>query len=482
MICISDAAIGDGFLKKSLLSDKLLEGILLFPLEGSEGLGNEARNADGYAKSLGALRLRHSIVLINNMLCKGSNAHDILIGLGRKAVHEVKLNVALATTEGDANGTHQVLLGNILIDNVTKTLCACLGCEGNTTGSYRRNLLHQLLGEAVDTKRRKREANVSVICPFKKTVGKLGKPRIIADRERNKRNLVIAGVVIEALCLFAESFNRLFSDRSIHHACLTEAATTDASAVNLKNDSVMYGLDIRHNELLGIGCLIKILNNTLLDLGGNVIVERSVFLNSAVLVIGNVIERGNVNAINMARLAKEGGFCIAAISLHLIIKVADLKKNLLTLTNIDKVKEVSHWLGVINARAAADDDGTVICPILRPDGEAGKLQHCKSSCIAHLVLEREGNKVELGERIATLNSGKRNVIFLHLLLHISPGSVHTLAPDVFVLIKNVIEDSYTKIGHANLVCIGETEGETAKAVLLFLHNAVKFTADVSAGL
>ena len=323
---------------------------------------------------------------------------------------------------------------------------------------------------------------MSVICPLKKAVGKLGKLGIIADRKRDKRDLVIAGVVIETLCLLAESFDRLFSDRSINHTCLAEATTTDATTVNLKNDSVMYGLDVRHNKLLGIRSLIKIFDNTLFDLGRNIVVKRSVFLNGAILVIGNVIKRGNVNTINIGCLAKEGRSCIAAIGLHLIIKVANLKKNFLALTNVDKVKEVSHGLGVINARTTADDDGTVLCPILRPDGEAGKLQHCKSSCIAHLVLEREGNEVELGECIATFNSGKRNVILLHLLLHIRPGSVHTLAPDVFVLVKNVIENSYTKIGHTNLVCIGETEGKTAKAVLFLLNNAIKFTADVSAGL
>ena len=88
----------------------------------------------------------------------------------------------------------------------------------------------------------------------------------------------------------AKSLGSFLTDWSIYHTCLTEATASDASAVGFKNDTVVNGFDIRHNELLGIGNLIKILDDSLLDLGGGVLVLRLVLLDGAVLVIGYLVE------------------------------------------------------------------------------------------------------------------------------------------------------------------------------------------------
>ena len=55
------------------------------------------------------------------------DAADIVIGLGRQTVHKVKLYVALSATEGNTNRAHKILLANVLVNNVTKSLSSRLG-------------------------------------------------------------------------------------------------------------------------------------------------------------------------------------------------------------------------------------------------------------------------------------------------------------------------------------------------------------------
>ena len=214
---------------------------------------------------------------------------------------------------------------------------------------------------------------MSIICPFKKTVCKLADFGIIADGERDKRNFLITCAIVEALCLAAEGFGAFLADRSIYHTCLTEAATANTSAIGFKNNSVMYGFDIRHNQLLGIRNLIKVLDYALFNFSWSVLILWLILLDSSVLVIGNLIKRRYIHALNMRCGAKEALTGIGAVFFHFNIKVGDFKKHLLTLTDIDKVEEFCNGLGIIYAGAATDNDGTVLFPLARPDGYASKL-------------------------------------------------------------------------------------------------------------
>ena len=62
----------------------------------------------------------------------------------------------------------------------------------------------------------------------------------------------------------------------------------------------------------------------------------------------------------MRRLAEEGGLGIAAVLLHFNVELGDLREHLLALTDIDKVEEICHGLGVIDAGAACDEHGCVL--------------------------------------------------------------------------------------------------------------------------
>ena len=103
VVVVLDLAIGDASAEMLLLADKLIDSILRLPLEGSKGLGYEARNADGYARRAAAMT-RSSIELLDGRLRELRNSLDILVGLGGKSHHKVQLNCRITALKGGAAG------------------------------------------------------------------------------------------------------------------------------------------------------------------------------------------------------------------------------------------------------------------------------------------------------------------------------------------------------------------------------------------
>ena len=66
------------------------------------------------------------------------------------------------------------------------------------------------------------------------------------------------------------------------------------------------------------------------------------------------------------------------------------------------------------------------------------------------------------------------------LLHVRPGSEAAFAPDAVHGVEYVIEDAGAQVGHADLVHVGEAEGEAKVRLVLHLH--VVFAADIPGGL
>ena len=159
---------------------------------------------------------------------------------------------------------------------------------------------------------------------------------------------------------------------------------------------------------------------------------------SAILVVCHLVKRGDINALDMRCFTEEAGAGVGSVVLHIVVEVAYFKQNLLTLTDVDKVKELCYGLGVICTGASTDNDGSVLISILCPKGDSGKADHLKCGGIAQLILKRKSDHIELCKLVATLDSGERNVILLHFFLHICPRSIYALAPYILILIDNVI--------------------------------------------
>ena len=166
MVGIALLAVGDLGLQELLLLGQHLHGILRLPLEGGEGLRDKAGNTDGDLRRSSLLALGILIILVHHTGGKGGNALDILIGLGRQAVHKIQLYVGLAPLKGHVHRAHEILLAHVFVDDVAQSLGTCLGGEGERRGTHRGNAVHQLLVEAIHAERRQRQADHVFIRPI----------------------------------------------------------------------------------------------------------------------------------------------------------------------------------------------------------------------------------------------------------------------------------------------------------------------------
>ena len=70
----------------------------------------------------------------------------------------------------------------------------------------------------------------------------------------------------------------------------------------------------------------------------------------------------------------------------------------------------------------------------------------------------------------------------HDLIKIRPRGVHTLTVYVLVLVKHVIKDLDSQMGHTDVIHVRETHGKPdVHSGRIFLHH-VHLTADVAGGL
>ena len=283
--------------------------------------------------------------------------------------------------------------------------------------------------------------------------------------------------------MFVEDVRRFFAHGAVDHTCLTEAATADTAAIDLKHDAVVNRFNVGHDHLFWEIDLVKILDDLLGNFFGDVVKYRCVGFDRAVVVVGDVIQRRNVHAgYGTSGFAQESRTRVAAGLLHLDIETDDRGEHILALTNVEQIEKVRDRLGVVGTRTAADDQGRVLAAILGTERNLGKLQHFEHVGVAHFVLERKGNEIKCGKRIAAFQRGQGQVMLFHFLLHIHPRGVGALAPNIGMLVECPIEQAHAEIGHADLVGVGEAEGKASLDVGFILDDLTVFSARISARL
>ena len=178
---------------------------------------------------------------------------------------------------------------------------------------------------------------------------------------------------------------------------------------------------------------------------------------------------------------QEGFSCVASLLLHADVEADDLGEHLLTLADVEKIKEIRNGLGVIGARATADYKGAILATVSGKEGNSRQIQHVENGGIAHFVLEGKAQEIKLTQRVTTLQRRERRTALQHLFLHIRPGSIGALAPDVLMGIQTMIEDAHAEIGHTDLIGIGESKGKARLDGGLVLDNLTEFSAGITSG-
>ena len=65
---------------------------------------------------------------------------------------------------------------------------------------------------------------------------------------------------------------------------------------------------------------------------------------------------------------------------------------------------------------------------------------------------------------------QRDMLLPHHLIEVRPRREQTLTPDILPLIKHIVKDLNTEMGHADLIQIGKTHTETDVHSVLIFHD------------
>ena len=190
------------------------------------------------------------------------------------------------------------------------------------------------------------------------------------------------------------------------------------------------------------------------------------------------VERRDVDALELRRLAQKFLFA-QTLPLGCAVAFDDLAGALLPFADGEKVDEIGQRLRVYRADAPGEDNALQPLAVFGQQRQSGKLEHVEHVRVAHLVAEREGDKVKIADGIVALQRPEGQPVRAHLRLHIAPGGEHPLAPDAGHLVHHAVEDAHADVRHADLIRIREAERHAHVDVLFPLYDLVVFSAHVA---
>ena len=243
----------------------------------------------------------------------------------------------------------------------------------------------------------------------------------------------------------------------------------------------MHRLAVRDDGLQRIGRVVEVADDPLRDLHRDIGVFRRKPLDRAVVLVRHGVERGDVEAGQFRRGVKKRLFGVVSRLFHIPVEMREFDQSVLPLPDREHVEKVRDRLGVIGAGAAADDDRVFLAAIAAVKRDAREVEHVQGGRVAHLVLQRHPDDIEIGQGVAALERGQGDAVGLHLLAHIGRRSEHPLAPDIGGGVQALVEDAHPEVAHPDRVDLGKNEGKADLDVRLVFFDFVEFPADVRRG-
>ena len=197
-----------------------------------------------------------------------------------------------------------------------------------------------------------------------------------------------------------------------------------------------------------------------------------------VLMIAHLVERGDVHAADL-RGPDEEIVLGPAFALRLPQQGQQLVVHLLPLAEDEEVDKRRHRLRVHRRGAARPHEGQQRLAVGRAQRKPRHVDHIEHGGVGHLIAHGEGQRVKGRERVAALERVERDPRLFHFLVHISPGGEGPLAPDEVKAVHGMVEDAHAEIGHADLIGVGETEGQPDIDLVLVLEDLPVFPAGIA---
>ena len=127
---------------------------------------------------------------------------------------------------------------------------------------------------------------------------------VVAGGKRGKRNLIIAAVMAQIISLTVDHIDTAFAIGAVNITRLAKTAPANTATKNLRHSAVMHYIDKRYHKVFGEISLIKIRHNALFDGRGSAVFWRD-RRHSAVLIVGDIIERGNIYPLDLCCLLQK---------------------------------------------------------------------------------------------------------------------------------------------------------------------------------
>ena len=197
----------------------------------------------------------------------------------------------------------------------------------------------------------------------------------------------------------------------------------------------------------------------------------------AILVVGDGIEGGHIKPRHLGR-SHQQILTGPPLPAGALIEPDELHGHILTLAQGEDVHKGRQRLRVVGTGAAGDDQGGVLVPVGGAQGQPGQIQHVEHVGVGHLIAQGEADDVEIRDGISALQTVEGKAFPAHLLLHVSPGGEHPLAPHPGQLIHQPVENPHPQIGHADLIGIGKAHGDPRIYLLGVLHHCVVLSTGI----
>ena len=305
------------FAQNLVLFLNLLKGILRLVLKRRKRLRHKGGDRDCYIDALPFGTSLCAVIQIDDALRKLDDTADVIWGFGGQAQHEIELDRGIAALKGQPAALHDVLFGNIFIDDVAHPLSSGLRREGESAFSHCFNAFQQFFRKVIDAEGGQRYIDVARLGIVEQLAEQRFDLGIVARTQRGERDLFIAGGLAEAFGFRTDGVRFFLTKRAVKKARLTETASADTAAQNLYDGTVVNGTDKRHDEVFRIEYFVEILYNALFDFLG-----RSVFWrdggNRTVCVIAYLIEAWHIHAAELRRFFEEGLLRVAGLPACLI--------------------------------------------------------------------------------------------------------------------------------------------------------------------
>ncbi len=287
-----------------------------------------------------------------------------------------------------------------------------------------------------------------------------------------------------------DRFHFADSQRPLDDRALAEAALPGAAAHDLDRDPIVNAFDERHDRRGRQRRRIQIADHRGLDRLGTSpgAIERS---EPAVVEILRLVKPRNVSKRQSASQPGQHLLALppprfsvgkASVGPAFLAQpeplVAQQGQARLSVAGDEHIDKRRHRFGVLRARPAGDDQRMVHRALRAAEWNPPQVEHRQDIAGADLVLQRESENVEIGQRRECLQAVERLVGLAQQPLHIVPGREGPFADPIVAVVHQRVKNLQAMMAHPDCVGIGKGEAELAAHRAMVLANHIQLAADI----